>query len=320
MFSVDFLWRISSSDYNIIRTCDRSIRNKFRYVGLSVFFVIILCFVSSYYAFAELFNAYIIAIPFAVFFALMIFNIYLLLLTTLERNLVPHISSLQSRSISLVLRIGFILFIAIIISKPIEMIFFEDTVKADITNFKYQKIEDYKTQLTKLHKNEIDEINKDKNRFLNYGNGYIEEVKQLDAKLNLIQTSIDDQMSKIRTKINRANFFIQGVKLLSNNHRVCWFFTIIICFCFVLPIILKLYISESSPYYQRKAEIEKELISTEYTTFKNEYTLLFKSKMDLDVVYFDGNYTDPPFNTKHVKDETEYFNEEDFINYIYQNV
>ncbi|MBK7666685.1 MAG: DUF4407 domain-containing protein [Sphingobacteriaceae bacterium] len=116
----EFLWKLSGSDYIVIKQCDQKIKDRFKKVGSFVLVIGSLCFFSGLITFYHLFNTIYISIPFALFFSWMVSNIYLVLLGTLSKNPLPHIRNEKALVVSLAIRIFFLILIAVIISKPIE--------------------------------------------------------------------------------------------------------------------------------------------------------------------------------------------------------
>lgn len=125
----EYFWKLSGADYIVINQCETLIQKRFFNVGLLVFLNGIVCFFSGLYAFS-CFSNIILSILISLFFTWMVSNIYVVLLTTLTKNLLPHKKEKIALLISTSIRVVFLVFIGIIISKPLEVAFlsfFEDT-------------------------------------------------------------------------------------------------------------------------------------------------------------------------------------------------
>jgi hypothetical protein len=147
---------LSGDDYGfIVRS---KMENHFAWIGLYVLAVFLLCFGSSYFTFIKLFPNYWIGIPIALFFAWMITNIYLLLLYTLSKNVLPHKKHNGTRLFSLILRIAFVSLIAVIVSKPLEALIFAIPINQEISAYKRQKLAEYNRSTEEYFAAETKEI------------------------------------------------------------------------------------------------------------------------------------------------------------------
>ena len=315
------LWKISGGDYKIIAVCEKSIQKKFANIGLIVMFIFFLCFVSAYYTLSVLFDSFLFSLPIALFFAWMIANIYLVLLTTLQKNLLPHIPSPKAALFSLMVRVAFLVLMAIIIAKPIEVIIFKEVIKEDLINRKlndFQKFSSvtkkyYDEEITSFY-NRIDELNSLKT-LQNNADEHIEVYKSIIVDLTKQK---DFTIKKMELLIVDSPYFIEGIKILSNNRKYfySWLVTILIVLIFLTPAFLKYYISETSSYYERKATIERDFILSHYQKFIKIYTEMMFNATAKNI-HFEERYKDPPFNTV-LKEDTRQFNkEEDLISLIY---
>ena len=321
MLNKEFFWKISGGDYNIIAVCEKSIQTKFARIGSVVMFISFLCFVSAYYTLSLLFNSFLYSIPIAVFFAWMVANIYLVLLTTLQKNLLPHIASPNSAIFSLIVRVMFLVLIAILISKPIEVIILKGVIHGDLISKKeadYLKFSNitkkYYDEEIRIYNNRINEINSLRT-LQNNVDSQIADYKKTIADLDEKKTVTIDKM---RLLIDESPYFIEEIKIISNNKKYtyAWIITIINVFLFLFPAFLKYYISATSSYYERKAKIEKDFILANYEAFKKNYTEILFNITNKNL-HFEEKYTDSPFNTVMKEDVRQFNKEEDFINLIY---
>ena len=118
----EYFWKLSGADYIVINQCDMLIQQRFFNVGLLVFINGIICFFSALYTFG-CFSNIILSLMISLFFTWMVSNIYVVLLTTLTKNLLPHKKEKIALLISTSIRVIFLVFIGIIISKPLEVAF-----------------------------------------------------------------------------------------------------------------------------------------------------------------------------------------------------
>jgi hypothetical protein len=281
----ELLWKLSGSDYYIIKDCDTKTKDRFGKVGLFVFVIGLLCFFSGVITFYYIFKTLFIAIPFALFFGWMVANIYLVLLGTLAKNPLPHIKNVGAAKVSLAIRLFFLLIIAIIISKPIESFL--------LSSFTSEKIEEKRIELLST-----------------YG---LKLMKYYKGDLNKIQS----ELTKATKLVYKSDFFIERIRQ-SNKLPIAWLFTIINVVLFLLPAGLKYFIAENDIYYIKKSKNDKSLIEEHYNQFK----INFKNRMFVTtgkVIEFKENYKNPPYNTKPLTENRIFKDEQEFISSIYSS-
>lgn len=149
-----FLCTFSGEDDVIIKTCPKEIQLSFASIGLFVIIIFIGCFVSATTFTYSLFEENpLISTPFGVFWAFMIIIIYLLLLYTITPPILPNnYKHKKSRiviinenkpnhflTLSMILRMGFILLLAIIIAQPLNVYFLSKSTVSSIEKFKQEQ-------------------------------------------------------------------------------------------------------------------------------------------------------------------------------------
>jgi hypothetical protein len=244
-----------------------------------------LCFAAGLYSLDQFLRSVILATPIALFFAWMVGNIYIVLLGTLTKNLLPHIKNTKALVVSTAIRILFLILIAVIISKPIEAFLFSPLTEQGIDQKREALLINFKVSLVK------------------YYGSYNAEAQS--------------QYEKAEKIVEHSNFFIERIKQ-TNSIPFAWFITALTVFLFLLPASLKFYLAESSSYYIKKSQYEKNLIVSEYEAFKNEYKLLLLEKTG-KVIEFRERFKNPPFNTKPLQDNKSYSTEADLIDMIYNS-
>ncbi|MBX7227851.1 MAG: DUF4407 domain-containing protein [Chitinophagales bacterium] len=90
------------------------------------------------------------------------------------------------------------------------------------------------------------------------------------------------------------SYLLNTIKSLS---PASWLITGLVVIIFFIPVIIKLITSAQSSYGIRKEEIEKDLVLSEYSEFKNKYSQLFAEATNIKID-FEEKYIDPPFNTE----------------------
>jgi ABC-type multidrug transport system fused ATPase/permease subunit len=337
------LCTFSGDDYSIISQSDRTIQNRFKAIGGFVTAIFALCFISCYFTFTKLFQNYFIGIPIGIFFSYMITNIYLLLLYTLSKNSFPCKTDKAAQLFSIAIRVVFICFIAIIVSKPIETIVFAIPLENEITEYKQQQIHKY-SQTT--HKYFDEEIRKLKLEITEHEKiaDYTKSTQLENYKTRLQKKVLqkDELIASMIHLVSKSNYYIQSIVILNTKYRTCWLITLFTMFIFLFPAYLKNFLGEQSVYYKTKRTIENRLVKEEYDVFKKRYKELFISKIISEMQYpkqddkkgilkemvnihnsmirniqFSESFIDAPFNTIRKRDEREFLKEDDLISDLY---
>ncbi len=311
------LCTLSGDDYGIISRCGAKIENRFARIGLYIAAVFALCFAGCYLAFSNLFPNNFVGIALALFFAWMITNIYLLLLYTLSKNVLPHKTGRKTRIVSIILRTLFICFIAVVVSKPLEALIFSGALHQEIAQYKREKLAEYVIGIEEFYDGETTEFQQ-----------MIENQKKLDGTarnetITKYQRLLDEKdnekaqsLTDTRRSVENSNYYIYGITLLNTKYPSCWFLTLLSISIFLAPAALKNFISTQSDYYRRKRKIEINIVREEYLEFKVRYRRLLREKFDAEK-NFSEPYTDAPFNTILKTDSTTYLPESMLLAELY---
>lgn len=133
-----FLSIFSGEDDYIIRRCPVGIQVSFALIGLFVILIFIGCFISAYEFSSSLFEGKLyVSIPIGIVWAMMVTNMYLLLLYTVCPQILPTKESPEKPinsffSASMFFRISFITLLAIIIAQPLNVKLLSSTVSSSL--------------------------------------------------------------------------------------------------------------------------------------------------------------------------------------------
>jgi hypothetical protein len=311
------LCTLSGDDYSIISLCNKSIQNRFMAIGGFVSTIFALCFVSCYFTFTKLFQNFIIGIPIGIFFAYMITNIYLLLLYTLSINSFPCNIDKAAQLFSIAMRIIFIGFIAIVVSKPIETILYSGSLEREIEIYRQEQIDKYTKSTIEYFDTETKNlkliIEKQKSVYSNAGFYQVENYEKLLQKKEIQRSELINSMTNL---VHNSNYFIQSIVILNTKYLTCWFLTFITVVVFLFPAYLKIFLGDQSSFYETKRTIENRLVNEEYASFKTRYNLLFQDQFKISI-NFSESFIDAPYNTIRKRDEREFLKEDDLISDLY---
>ena len=125
-------------------------------------------------------------------------------------------------------------------------------------------------------------------------------------------------ISKMGALISTSNFYAQEIIFLSKNHPISWLASLVVTLFFLLPAIIKNFISSKSEFYQLKNEIETRIVMDEYASFKEKYNVIIQEAFGHEYSWAE-QYDDPPFNYLRKVENKNVFSEEDFIKSLYHD-
>ncbi|WP_047547314.1 DUF4407 domain-containing protein [Psychroserpens sp. Hel_I_66] len=289
-----FLWWFAGEDPYILSECPKKIRVKFSVMGLIVITILLITGISFTYGVYELLESYYFGFAIGVYFAFVILFLYLFILYTLTKNVLPKKSvSKIGRIASYVIRIGFLVFLGVIVSQPIEYSLFSNKVD------------------TLLNDNIIKEI-EIRNQILNKEYVYkLKESQNLNLSQDLLAEEVAnfqwDKTSRLENFINyqySRNFFIRKMILMDTSSETwyIWIFSGLFVFIFISPILIKSRISIDSGYYRNKKRIQSKLVLENHYTFVEQYNSILKRNYEALNLTWQTTYQDPPFNTIKIND------------------
>ncbi len=235
-----FLCNFSGEDDYILRRCSKHAQISLAAIGLFVLIIFIGCFISAtaftYSLFEE--NS-LISVPFGVFWALMVSIIYLLLLYTITPPILPgnykknkkisvqHQSTINHRffTLSMLLRMGFMLLLALIIAQPLSVYFLSKSTETPIEKYKLeQRARMIIVSDSLLIQNEITLFNDFENKVkLKSGLGVVE---RLEKDLSLIDLKISSDENFVKSaftvldsinKIDARSFLSKQIKQVRDS-------------------------------------------------------------------------------------------------------
>lgn len=195
-----FLSIFSGEDDYIIRRCPIRIQVSFALIGLFVILIFIGCFVSAYEFSVSLFEgSLLISFPIGLIWAMMVTNMYLLLLYTVCPQILPTKENPEKPistffSASMFFRISFITLLAIIIAQPLNVKLFSSSVSTSLNkHIVEEKVKMIIVSDSILINKEI-EIFNDFSKFL-ISKASNEEIDNAKQNLTIIDKKLKDDMT-----------------------------------------------------------------------------------------------------------------------------
>ncbi len=286
---------------------------KFFLSGFLVIMIMVISFLSIFYAFELMFQMWHAELLLSCFFSLMFFNIYIFLIQTFSKEVFPVPKQFKFFNLSNLSRMGFVLLIGFLIAQPVKIFFVRHKLDRDIATYKTELYNNFCRVNTSLYKADLDKLNKQRDHYTALGKTEIltAQIIKIDSQLGNIDNAISSANSRAHDKINRSNFFIKRVEF-AGKYPIPKFIMFIVLAIFFAPVALIYSISGNSKYYQLKKHSDRNLVIQDYNRFKKHYSILFSIKHGVNTRFYE-HFVDPPFNTTK-KPEPIYFNQEDFFN------
>jgi hypothetical protein len=291
------LYSLAAEDAFILKSCEPKVSRYFLLIGLIVLFIYLLCAVSIGLFIYSFINTYFVVFFLTLFISLSIINLYIFILHNISPNLLPNNATNTSNFFESLLKLAFLIFLAIAISKPIEIFIFKDNAafQRALEDFKGQKLEDFKINLSELYVDRLKYFNEkyDNSRTFN------ERERYKKAFENIIENN-SQRVDQMALSIENSSFFIEKSKILFKI-KESKYVTFFISFLFILPWFLKIILRNNNPYYELKKDIEMRMVREDYVSFiGHKNSLLYRFK---DYRFnMPPKYLDPPFNTKLIRD------------------
>ena len=289
------LYGLAAEDAFILNSCEPKVSRYFLLIGLVVLFIYLLCTVSIGLFIYSFINNYFV-IFFLTFFISSIINLYIFILHNISPNLLPNNATNTSNFFESLLKLGFLIFLAITISKPIEIFIFKDNAafQRALEAFKDQKLKDFKINLNELTTDRLNDL-------YNRSNTNIER-ESFKIDIERIHEINQQRIVQMALSIEKSFFFIEKTKILFNI-KESKYVTFFISFLFILPWFLKIILRNNNPYYELKKDIEMRMVKEDYVSFIGHKNSLLYRFIDYRF-NIPPKYLDPPFNTKLIRDNT----------------
>jgi hypothetical protein len=213
-----FLCTFSGEDNFIIKKCSIAIQITFALIGVFVIGIFIGCFTSAFEFFDSLFQGnFLISFPVGLIWALLVTNMYLLLLYTVSPAILPTKNKKGSINnnfftTSMFFRISFMSLLATIMAQPLNVLFFNYSIQSSLK----KHIQEEKTKMviitdSLLIKNEVT-LFQDFNKQVTWSCS-IEEKSKIKKSLSIIDDKIIRDKAFI---INSENLFAK-LNILKNK-------------------------------------------------------------------------------------------------------
>lgn len=295
------LWKLVGVDAGICTQAANE-KTKLWFSLAGVWFVLLFLIIvgSAFYTFTSLFQYWHFALLLSIMLAWIISNLYRLMLVSSHKNMLPNSLNKEQLDRSFVVRLIFIVFLATIISKPIETFLFSGAIEEPFSKFRTGLVEDFKSAQDKFFNSQEARIKEaigtaiSIQEILTTSN---DEIIDLQDELELLHKERSKALTQFDKLVKKGSFFTVRLNLLNSKYPVVWLFTIFITLCFLVPIFILKRIPPVSNYNEKRGEVDIFLVLNHYRRFKKAYSAVFKQKNGIDKQVVE-HHIDPPFNTK----------------------
>ena len=307
------LTELIGADYDILRQSGSSVVRTFYWAAFTLVVISVLTFLSVREAMNMLFHSIEVELLFSLFFSGLFLLMYVFLLNTFSNPSLDKRGNLLSASN--VTRITFVVFMAFMISKPLEVRLLNSYITIETEQYKSQLLSNYKQRLDMLVEKDVVRFHKRKNYLrtqqqLRSSNAITQEIHEIDESLVNIESKNERHFTLANEKIAKSDFFIFKIKSVT-HHALGWFAFLGILVLFLLPGYLVYSIAEDDSYYMHKKEQENNIVLRHYKEFLLRYSRVFSQKYGRSISYY-SVFADAPYNTKR-KSDNKYNSQKDFL-------
>lgn len=312
----EFFWTLSGNDRRIIASCSKDGRTKFFRLGLIVGVIFILTWLSVDLSISRLFKSELIGFLIATFVAFLVLNIYILNIYTLSLPTLPYLSSKGGMIFSRGVRILFLAFLGVVMSKPIELRLFRSALSSELANEVRAEKSTLMESIAAHYDERIDLMKAISS------NGSSELIHNENIERPLIQTLKAQRIAsleRVSSAYSNNEHYAKSLMLLHRMYPYTWGITLIVSAFFVLPVYLKLQARFIKEFHDRESAYHKSLVDVDYSISSKalieraEIHGLLNAHVELA-----SRYLDPPYNTRRKEFDDDSKEQDEFINYLYQ--
>lgn len=282
--------KLLGGEYDLMQKAGGTVLFKFYLSAVIILFISVISFASIAYAIELLFHVILVEILLSAFLSLLFVLLFIFIVNTFTKDARKR----KLFNFSNITRLGFVVFIGFIISKPIEAFLYRNVIEEDIETHKAELVNEHRFKIQELFAKDIAKLESEKENYVRLR--LDEELPKISAKLNLIQQKKTDLATVSAIRIEQGAYFIYRIKTISGKYHGSWLVSLVVMALFLLPVFLIYSISSDEEYFKRKHAQERKLVEKAYQAFTQKYAEIFLHSYDLQVEFY-SKYEDPPFNT-----------------------
>lgn len=297
--------QLIGAEYHLLKKSGSNCVWKFYTAAVIIVLILLLTFCSIFYATDMLFHIFQAELMLAGFISFLFVLIYIFLLNTFSKQVRTDKKQegvwWKRIRLSNIVRIGFVIFIAFLVSKPVEIFVFRERLEPNVESYKSNMFTSYREKIESLTNTDVQKIKHSlafyQTQFSKYPSSAInDQIKNLTAQLAEIQTNQINNFEVAKQRIEESDFVLYRIQTVS-HYAFSWLICLAIILLFLIPGLLIYSISTNDTYYKIKQDWEKRLIYEKYSAFCKWYTDIFKNNFNIDRSCY-SIFEDPPFNEK----------------------
>ncbi len=310
-----FLVKLLGGDYRLLLRSGKVVARKYFQASVCLLAILGITTFSVFYGTELLFHIWQVELFLAFFISALFGCIYLFLIATFSKLTRQG----PIFNLSNVVRMGFVLFMAFLISKPVEVLIFSRMLDRRVELYKRSLLNQYEQRIDRLRSGErsgtIAAIGLLKQQIALYPSR-ISQQELLSLQRGLLRADEEREINiKLAARrIGRSDFLLYQIRQVSRE-PLSWLICLLTIAIFLLPGYLIYSIPQRDLYYQLKEEAEKVKVLEEYQAFRERFKMLFREKWGLSVEPH-SCFEDPPFNTKRIQKSPALSNDEFIARYL----
>lgn len=282
--------RLAGGDYFLVMRADPALARKYAIAGVLMLGLLLLSLTSVFYGMDLLFHNWPAELGLSCFIACLFCFIYVFLMTTFTRR-----ASGSYLTTSNIVRIFFVVFIALLVAKPLEVWLFNARIEKSVAERKEIIRQEYRAGAYQLYQRDLQALEKKRERILEKPFYEAEELTPVTEALDRINTKIQESEVLLERRLAHTSLLIYRIQTVC-GYPAAWLFSLVVIGIFLLPGLLVYTVANDSRYVESKQRKERQLITDEYTSFLLRYKMIL-GKWDEAVTHY-SVYADPPFNTQ----------------------
>lgn len=156
------------AEYQMMKQSGSLVLRKFYLSAVSIVVIIIISACSIFYGIDLLVHNYMVELLLSIFISILFGFMYIFLMNTFAKE--SYVKSKSVASFSNITRMGFVMFMAFIISKPIEIWWMQNAMNATVREYKKALLAEHTAHINRIYQEDIDRLTNEKRE------GYISAV------------------------------------------------------------------------------------------------------------------------------------------------
>ena len=268
------LYELSGVDNNILAQCPPKWRGKYLRGGYGMLWIGVLCMLSGGYTFWVIFGNVVFAVGFSLIWAMVILNLYRLVLITVGSPFMPHSPKYRFPCGSFLFRTGFLLTLGLFVVKPMELMLMHGVIAPSLEAHRAEVIAEHKARAEQFEQ---------------------AQIREIFASGNLAME-----------RASEGGYLMARLEIMHRDYPGVWGLSALLLWTFMWPFWARVAWRRRSAYEEYRGEVEHRLIQTEYAAFKVAFTAHMLALTGRDDIWEEPYHDMPICNEPIVRAEQDY--------------